>query len=153
MRKYFRTLLLLGLTGGVGAASGCIVETSDGPGPSSAACAANRTIAVEWWMDDGIGTPRLACAASPPAEEVELRMASGAQYLVPGTCDDTQSYNWYGRTAAGVDPQDYVTHFRLIAADTGAELSPGDSFASPSPINPTVPACQPLFLTYQFPEN
>jgi hypothetical protein len=148
MARYLRTLLLIGLTGGLGALSGCIVESSG----SSGSCAAGQFITVQWLLDNGAGTAPLTCAAAP-LTSVELTMASGGPPLVvSGGCNDTYHYNWYGETPLGVviPAGDYVTAFRLLRSDTLAELAPGGTFAGPSAVNPAVPACQSVALTFEF---
>jgi hypothetical protein len=160
MAKHFRTLLLLGLTGAMGTLSGCIVETSGGQGPGpgyggggGGGCAASQFIAVQWLMDKGVGTAPLLCAGTSPTS-VELTLAGGQLYVVDGTCDDTYRYNWFGQTPHGVvQAGDYVTQFRLLDTGAGTEVSPGGTFTAPSTVNPSVPTCSSVLLTYEFPVN
>jgi hypothetical protein len=152
MAKYLRTLLLVGLTGALGALSGCIVDTGGrpGPGPGSGSCLANQFIGVQWLIDSGPGTAPMACNATP-ANSVVLTMASGGVYSVAGSCDDTYHYNWYGETPSGVLAGDFVTAFQLVQTSAPQTvLSAGGTFTGSDAGNPPVPSCQPLQLTYLF---
>jgi hypothetical protein len=152
MAKHLRTLLLVGLTGALGALSGCIVDTGGRPGPGSGGnCLDGQVIQVQWLIDSGPGTAPMGCAATP-ATSVVLTMASGVVYSVPGTCDDRYPpYNWLGQTPSGVLANDYVTSFQLVQTSSPQTvLSTGGVFSGPSNGNPPVPSCQPLLLTYLF---
>jgi|GEM_PF-6268237 len=148
MTTHFRTLLLLGFTALASGLGGCVVETTSDQGGSS--CAASRYFDLVWFADNGVGTARQPCAATPNTS-VELVLGSGTTYIVDGFCDDSLNYNWRGSTPGGLPIGDYVASFRLLRTDTRAELSRGDTFPGPSSANPAMPACGFVALTYEFP--
>ena len=148
MTTHFRTLLLLGFTALGSGLGGCVVETTSDHGGTN--CAANRYFNLVWLADNGVGTARQPCAATPNLS-VELILGSGTTYIVDGLCDDSYNYNWSCVTAAGVAVGDWVASFRLLRTDNRAELSPGGTFPGPSTSNPAMPACASVALTYEFP--
>lgn len=149
MTTKFRTLLLLGFTALAASLSGCFVETTSGNG-SDASCASERYFEVRWLVDNGVGTAPQACAALPPVS-VGLVLNSGVSYAIPGSCNDTYTYNYDGVTQAGVPTGSYVTSFDLLRSDTGAVLSRGGTWTGPSADNPAMPSCSHVTLTYEFP--
>lgn len=149
MTTHFRTLLLLGFTALSVSLSGCILETTS-DGKSSGSCLNLQYFEVDWLVDNGDNTARLPCGTTPNTS-VELILRSGTTYVIDGVCTEAYHYNWSGVTQAGVAAGDYVTSFRLLRTDNGAELSPGGLLPGPSPQNPSIPACANVVLTYEFP--
>jgi hypothetical protein len=145
MTKNFRTLLLLGFTALAGMLSGCIVETSNGPGPGNGACLTNQYFAVQWEVDTGNGVP-LTCGQSPDATVVLTTNAS--TFMDVGrSCQDGTRYNWTGITnpvAAGT----IAVAATLFAADGVTPLS---SVTVPPSLQVAIPNCNSVLLTFEFP--
>ena len=155
MTTKLRTLLLLGLTGLGGVLPGCILETTDSPGPygpGPGSCLDSQYFVVQWEVDNGTGTTALGCSQTPPSHvEVTLNTSIVPLVIPASTCDDRVLYNFQGTSDTQIPVGTTVISASLISdvsGSAGAVLS-----TAPVPANLQVPivACSYTLLSFQFP--
>jgi hypothetical protein len=139
MTTHFRTLLLLGFTALVASLSGCILETTSGPGGNASGCSTERYFQVYWSIDNGPATTPLTCTQAP-ASHVELDTSTGT-YAVGQECRATRYmgfvFDFVGSTVDGLPAGTYVTAANLI--------SDGDAFAVRGTVLSTAPGAGPTY--------
>lgn len=155
MTTIIRTLMLLGFTGLVAGASGCIIETTSNNGNGSQTCLQNQYFVVDWGADHGPGTIPLTCSEmSSRGLSVLLHTTGAGAYstLTPEfyvSCNDGRLCQGLPCPAEGSTGSQVPVGTEVVTADvvdgTGVVINTADAV----PGFPIV-ACNPTIVSYVF---